>query len=224
MCNLAAMRSGIAILQVSDPPPLPKIGKSSDARRAPRSDASDRCQNDHPLSLRNTAPAGPVIAILARRPFRPTNRMVTRTPSTSTTLVSPSAYQSMEMLVGGSASECLTGECIGRSVQRSSIIGPHLRHLHHLRPGALGRVQFHAERCRCSSGLRRKSRGNVASPPSCDANGSRRSREMTRATQMTQLRCMRALARVDIPSPRVQSRSARHRNLRRLARAPGSRP
>jgi len=45
----------------------------------------DRCYVD-----RNTAPAGASIEILALRPLRPMNRTVIRTPSTSTTLDSPS--------------------------------------------------------------------------------------------------------------------------------------
>ena len=47
----------------------------------------------------NSAPAGAVITIRARRPYRPTNRTVTSTPPTSTVRDWPSEYQSMLRLV-----------------------------------------------------------------------------------------------------------------------------
>lgn len=106
--QLAAMRPRIGMRQVADP--LALRGFS----RKPAPQAS---------SLRNTAPAGPIIAILARRPFRPTSRMVTRMPSTSRTRVSPSAYQSMDVLFSCSGSDCwasLLTDCIGGSADGRS--------------------------------------------------------------------------------------------------------
>lgn len=54
------------------------------------------CQVRRPSSARKTVPGGPLIAILARRPRRPTRRTAISIPSTSTTRVWPSAYHSMQ--------------------------------------------------------------------------------------------------------------------------------